>query len=138
MILFIFIAFIMGGEFIDGAWFFPEDCYNVFICNHSYIPIHIFLPIPIDNMKKKNEMKGIDIESWKDVLAFDHENYEDFMLFHMPFALDEAGNTFWIDIQTGEIKYTDDHTCINPNNDAVTVASSFKNFCKCIRNRDMK
>ena len=121
-----------GGSFVYGAWFYPEDCYNVSIGSDSYITMDFFLSIPIDDIKK------VDIESWKDVIAQKQENYEDFMLFHIPFALDVVENTFWIDIQTGEIKFTDFEVCLNPDEDAITVASSFKNFCKCIRRRDMK
>ncbi|MDE6621176.1 MAG: hypothetical protein K2K74_11950, partial [Lachnospiraceae bacterium] len=120
-----------GGDFIYGAWFFPEDSFNVSISRFSYIEIMAFLPIPVGDTKSGN------IESRKDLIALNYENYEDFMLFHIPFALDVVDNPFWIDIQTGEIKYTNHEVCLNPDKEAITVASSFKNFCKRIRNRDM-
>lgn len=85
-----------------------------------------------------NTNKEMNIEMWKDALERMNENYEDFILFHIPFAIDAEENTFWIDIQSGEIKYTDDQTCINPNKDAVIVASSFKDFCKRIRNEKVR
>ena len=47
-------------------------------------------------------------------------------------------NPFWIDIQTGEIKYTDYEVCLNPDEDAIVVASSFKDFCKCIRKNQFR
>ena len=116
-----------GGEFIHGACFFPEGCYNVSIGSDPFIHMGVFLEIPV------NDSKEGDIESLKDLTAFYYEEYEDFMLFHIPFALDVVENPFWIDIQTGEIKYTDYEVCLNPDEDAITVASSFKNFCKHIK-----
>jgi hypothetical protein len=48
--------------------------------------------------------------------------------------IDVINNPFWIDIQTGEIKYIDFQVSTNPN-DVVTVASSFKGFCMQIKKR---
>ncbi len=115
-----------GGFFVYGAWFFPEDCYHVSIGSNPYISMDRFLGIPVDDEEE------INIEIWRDVIDREYKNYEDFILFHIPFALDVVQNTFWIDIQTGEIKYTDDEVCFNLEKDAVIVASSFKNFCKRI------
>ena len=121
-----------GGVFLRGAWFFPEECYNVSIKGESYIPMDCFLAIPVEDANEK-----INIEKWKDIIDRAYEKYEDFMLFHIPFAIDVVENTFWIDIQTGEIKYTDFEICLNPDEDAVIVASSFKNFCKRIRKNQL-
>lgn len=117
-----------GGIFLHGAWFFPEKFYNVSIRNESYISMERFLMIRVGD---SGEI--YNIEKFMDLVTINHKNYEDFMLFHIPFALDVVSNPFWIDIQTGEIKYTDYEVCINPDEDAIVVASSFKNFCKCIR-----
>ncbi len=122
-----------GGIFLHGARFFPEECYTTSIKGYPYITMDCFLSIPVDNTNKE-----MNIEMWKDALERMNENYEDFILFHIPFAIDAEENTFWIDIQSGEIKYTDDQTCINPNKDAVIVASSFKDFCKRIRNEKVR
>jgi hypothetical protein len=48
--------------------------------------------------------------------------------------IDVINNPFWIDIQTGVIKYIDFQASTNPN-DVVTVASSFKGFCMQIKKR---
>ncbi len=120
-----------GGDFVDGAWFFPEDCYNVSFGSSSYIEMGFFLSVPVEVPDEA------DMESLKDMISREHANYEDFMLFHIPFALDIVSNPFWIDIQTGEIKYTDYEVCLNPDEDAVIVASSFKNFCKCIKKNQL-
>lgn len=117
-----------GGVFIHGARFFPEECYTVSINGDPYITMDCFLSIPVDGANKE-----INIEMWKDAMERMYKSYEDFILFHIPFAIDVVENTFWIDIQTGEIKYTDRKVCLNPDEDAITVASSFKNFCKRIR-----
>lgn len=121
-----------GGDFIDGARFYPEDCYKVSLGKASYIAVSVFLSISL------NDVQGGNIESTKDMILLAHENYEDFMLFHIPFALDAVSNPFWIDIQTGEIKYTDYEVCLNPDEDAIVVASSFKDFCKCIRKNQFR
>lgn len=91
-----------------------------------------FLIIPVGDANEE-----FDIERFMDLVTIDYKNYEDFMLFHIPFALDVVSNPFWIDIQTGEIKYTDFEECLNPDEDAVIVASSFKNFCKRIRKNQL-
>jgi len=121
-----------GGFFVYGAWFFPEECYNVSIKDEPYISMDSFLIIPVGDANE-----GFDIERFMDLVTIDYKNYEDFMLFHIPFALDVVSNPFWIDIQTGEIKYTDFEECLNPDEDAVIVASSFKNFCKRIRKNQL-
>lgn len=121
-----------GGAFLRGAWFFPEECYNISIKGESYISMDRFLIIPVGDANEK-----FNIDRFMDLITFGHKSYEDFMLFHIPFALDIVSNPFWIDIQTGEIKYTDYEVCLNPDEDAVIVASSFKNFCKCIKKNQL-
>ena len=118
-----------GGDFIKGAWFFPESCYNSSMFENSYILLALFLPIRVDD-----EMRGLNIDVMNDLIVEKYKGFEDFILFHIPFALDVVDNPFWIDIQTGEIKYLDFQVSTNPD-DVITVASSFKEFCKCIRKR---
>ena len=56
------------------------------------------------------------------------EEFDDFMDFHFPFAYG-AGGDFWIDIQTGEVKFSD-YELEGYNTEAIiTVASSFSDFC---------
>jgi hypothetical protein len=92
-----------GGDFVNGAWFFPESCYSSSIYGKSYITLAMFLGIRVDDQER-----GLNI--------------------------DVINNPFWIDIQTGEIKYIDFQVSTNPN-DVVTVASSFKDFCMQIKKR---
>lgn len=120
-----------GGCF-RRARFYPEECYTDSINGYSYVEMDLFLTIPVDG-----DEEHLTIETWKDIIDLSNPNYEDFILFHIPFAIDGAQNTFWIDIQTGEIKYTDRDECLNPDEDAITVASSFKNFCKRIKKFDI-
>ncbi len=118
-----------GGDFIDGAWFFPESCYNSSVFGNPYITLAMFLGVRVDDQEG-----GLNIDVMNDIITEKYKKFEDFVLFHIPFALDVIDNPFWIDIQTGEIKYIDFQVSNNPN-DVITVASSFKNFCKCIRKR---
>ena len=92
----------------------------------------VFLPIPTEN--DTGEFKEVTMEDIKDSIVEKYSDFEDFVLFHIPFVLDVTDNPFWIDIQSGEIKYTDFEESHNPD-DAITVASSFKEFCKRIENR---
>ncbi|MCM1500193.1 MAG: hypothetical protein NC124_17155 [Clostridium sp.] len=118
-----------GGDFIDGAWFFPESCYNSSVFGKSYITLAMFLGVREDDHEE-----GLNIDVMNDIITEKYKKFEDFVLFHIPFALDVIDNPFWIDVQTGEIKYIDFQVSNDPN-DVITVASSFKNFCKCIRKR---
>lgn len=120
-----------GLNFAHGAWFFPEKCYNISLAGDPYITLDFFLSIPV------NDDEGLNIEVMKDLIVEKYDNFEDFVLFHIPFALDVVENPFWIDTQTGEIKYTDFQVSSNPD-DAITVATSFKAFCKCITNRNFQ
>lgn len=96
---------------------------------NSYITLAMFLEIRVDD-----EKRGLNIDVMQDLIGEKYKSFEDFILFHIPFALDVINNPFWIDIQTGEIKYIDFQVSTNPN-DVVTVASSFKDFCMRIRKR---
>lgn len=118
-----------GGDFVMGACFFPESCYSSSIYGKSYITLATFLGIRVDDQER-----GLNIDVMQDLVVEKHKNFEDFILFHIPFALDVINNPFWIDIQTGEIKYIDFQVSTNPN-DVVTVASSFKGFCMQIKKR---
>ncbi|UED78793.1 hypothetical protein FH508_0015175 [Lysinibacillus sp. CD3-6] len=55
------------------------------------------------------------------------EEFENFLLFHIPFA----DNDFWIDIQTGETKYIDYEESYDPDDDAIFVNDEeMKTLCK--------
>lgn len=126
-----------GGDFTYGAWFIPEDCYNIFKNGEEpYITLEFFLPIPVDNDCTDDDIIGLNMEVVKDIIVEKYSAFEDFVLFHIPFAMDVTGNPFWIDIQSGEIKYTDFQKSQIPD-DAMTVAFSFKDFCNCIRKRSI-
>lgn len=134
-----FIAFYTahnGGDFIDGAWFFPEDGYNVSAIGKSYITLSLFLEIYVENGSADGRFRALNQDVMKYLIEEKYEGFEDFILFHIPFALDQTENPFWIDIQTGEIRYTDFEVSTNPD-EAVTVASSFKSFCERIRKRNI-
>jgi len=122
-----------GGDFTYGAWFVPEEGYHV-LKGDPYITVGVFLPLPTAG--NNGQFKELDMEDIKDNVVDKYIAYEDFVLFHIPFALDVVDNPFWIDIQTGEIKYTNFEESFNPD-DAIVVAPSFKDFCKRIRNRNI-
>jgi len=118
-----------GGSFIYDAWFYPENCNNVSKIGDSFITLGLFLKIPTD--RDDLDYIGVSMENIKDRILENYDDFEDFVLFHIPFATDVTGNPFWIDIQSGDIKYTDFQESTNPD-DAITVSFSFGNFCKRI------
>jgi len=126
-----------GGSFMYGAWFNPDDYYNI-PQSYQCLTLMSFIPIPIDNDSEDEPFRGLDTEYEKDLIVEKFSNFEDFVLFHIPFALDAAGSPFWIDIQSGEIKFTDfqERFSADPD-DAITVAFSFGEFCKRITNRNI-
>ena len=84
-----------GLDFIRGARFFPESCYDISMYWTQYIGVALFLPIRVND-----EGKGLNIDTMRYIIEEKYESFEDFVLFHIPFALDVADNPFWIDIQT--------------------------------------
>ena len=121
-----------GLDFIEEACFVPEECYNVVLNDDPYITLGFFLSIPVE----QNE-RGLNINNMNDYIVEKYEEFEDFVLFHIPFALDVVDNPFWIDIQSGEIKYIDFRKNYRPD-DVITVAASFKSFCKRITKRHLQ
>ena len=120
-----------GLDFIHGARFFPESCYDISMYWNQYIGVTLFLP-----MRVNDEGKGLNIDTMRYMIEEKYDSFEDFVLFHIPFAVDVTDNPFWIDIQTGEIKYIDFEESTDPD-DVITVAPSFKEFCKRIRGRSV-
>lgn len=53
---------------------FPEVCYHFYIGSELYITMSIFLPIPIDDIKRIDDIKGFDIENWNDLLTLKYRN----------------------------------------------------------------
>lgn len=121
-----------GMDLIEGAWFYPEECCNVELNGAPYITLGLFLHIPVES-----DNRGLHMENMNDFIVEKYEEFEDFVLFHIPFALDVVDNPFWIDIQSGEIKYINFEKSQSPD-DVTTVATSFRNFCRCITKRHLK
>lgn len=118
-----------GGIFTKRAFFYPHNYYNL-SKDYELIEIGSFLHLsPLEDDEKSNFTISIEEE-------IDRRNYsddfEDFILFNIPFAINDADNDFWIDIQSGEIKYVDYSVSYDPNN-AIIIAPSFSDFCKNIK-----
>ena len=63
------------------------------------------------------------------------EDFNDFIDFHFPFAFNDGDNDFWIDIQSGEVKYIDYEDFGYDSNKAIIVSSSFKDFIMNLKSR---
>ena len=129
-----FVAFYLahnGGAFVGCAYFYPNAVYEV-PNDYRVIEVASFLHIPSLEEDDIVEPYTISIESEKDRRIDYSDAFEDFVSFHIPFAENDDDNSFWIDIQTGEVKYIDFESMdYNPAN-AIVVASSFSDFCKRI------
>ena len=102
-----FIRFYMvhnGVDFTMGAWFFPETCFNISMID-TPITLGSFLRIRVEDKNMQGNIRGLDMDNMNDLIVEKYSAFEDFVLFHIPFALDVVQNPFWIDTQTGEIKY---------------------------------
>jgi len=123
-----------GGEFTQNAFFYPCDSYEA---ARKYSPIevasffHISLYDDIEDTDDE-EVCTFSIAEEKDRRLIASEKFEDFNLFNIPFANNHGDNSFWIHIQTGEVRYMDFGKSYDPN-DAILVAPSFYDFCKQIR-----
>ncbi|MEK4425951.1 SMI1/KNR4 family protein [Solibacillus sp. FSL K6-1523] len=120
-----------GGVFTKGAYIYPDNFYE--ISNKDYLSIEIssFFHIPLIE-GEDDSSSTMSIEKAIDRRIDYSDDFENFVLFHIPFADNHADNDFWIDIQTGEIKYMDYEESYNPE-DAIIVAPSFLEFCKHIQ-----
>ena len=63
------------------------------------------------------------------------ENFDEFIDFHFPFAFNDGDNDFWIDIQSGEVKYID-YEDFGYDPKAIIVASSFNEFITNLESRE--
>ena len=63
------------------------------------------------------------------------EDFDEFIDFHFPFAFNDGDNDFWIDIQSGEVKYIDYEDFGYDSNKAIIVSSSFKDFIMNLKSR---
>ena len=64
------------------------------------------------------------------------EDFDEFIDFHFPFAFNDGDNDFWIDIQSGEIKYIDYEDLGYDPDKAIIVASSFNEFITNLESRE--
>ncbi|MCH1624640.1 SMI1/KNR4 family protein [Ferdinandcohnia quinoae] len=120
-----------GGVFSKGAYIYPNNFYEVLNKDYYSIEIGSFYHILLIE-DEADSVYTTSIERAKDRRIDYSEEFEDFVLFHIPFADNHADNDFWIDIQTGEIKYMDYEISSDPK-DAIIVAPSFPDFCKHIQ-----
>jgi len=116
-----FISFYMahnGIYFHDGAFMKRSRFYQINKNEYDELEIEFFYEIGNDLEKMWNASK---------------EHSEDAKLFaqkHIPFASDAAGNEFWIEIETGIVKYISWEYDFP---EAITIAApSFKEFCQAI------
>ena len=64
------------------------------------------------------------------------EDFDEFIDFHFSFAFNDGDNDFWIDIQSGEVKYIDYEDFGYDPDKAIIVASSFNEFITNLESRE--
>lgn len=117
-----------GGCFTNGAYIYRDNFYKVEKSDYNVIEVSSFFHIPVKGDIEDSEYTMSILEAI-DRREDYSEDFDEFTSFHIPFADNFGDNDFWIDIQTGEIKYIDYEESDNPN-DAIIIAPSFIEFCQ--------
>jgi hypothetical protein len=116
-----------GGIFPDGARFYRNKIYRVPKGGYTSVEIEGFYFIPkFEGERAPNLMSIPDI--WR-INKNSSKTLELFSKTHFPFAADASGNNYWINIDTGKVKYT----ALDSDGSEVEVAPSFSVFCKGIQ-----
>lgn len=116
-----------GGCFSNGVYIYRDNFYKVERGDYNSIEVSSFFHIPLieDNDDFEYTISIPDAAERREDYS---RKFSEFVSFHIPFAENFGDNDFWIDVQTGEIKYIDYEESDNPD-DAIIVAPSFVEFC---------
>ncbi|KZE80958.1 hypothetical protein AV926_09290 [Myroides marinus] len=117
-----FIQFYLAtnGVFFSGE---PVVSTEKFTNDDEYYEIDLECFYKLENIvKMRNAIKNRSVEASK------------FVETHIPFATNAAGNDFFIEIPTGEIKYISWEDEIEEG--LIWIAPSFKDFCSAIISRE--
>ena len=126
-----------GGDFTEYARFYPNESCDLpedWTDHKDLKEMNVlgFYEIALPNEEKKS----FSIQEIAKSLYEHNESGDSFKKFittHIPFANDLSSSIYLISVLSGEIKYLDfTEDFFNPEN-AVTVATSFSDFCKRIK-----
>ena len=122
-----------GGKFTKGAYIYRDNFYSITKGDYNSLEVGSFFNIPLIGDNEDSEYT-MSIPDAIDRRQGHSDEFDEFTLFNIPFADNFGDNDFWIDIQTGEIKYVDYESCYDPN-DAIIVAPSFVDFCQKLQDK---
>lgn len=122
-----------GGNFTKGAYIYRDNFYSITKGDYNSLEVSSFFNIPLigDNEDSEYTMSIPDAINRR---CGSSAKFDDFISFNIPFADNFGDNDFWIDIQTGEVKYIDYESSYNPD-DAIIVAPSFIDFCQSLQGK---
>ncbi len=120
-----------GGCFTNGAYIYRDNFYKFEKGDYNAIEVSSFFHIPLIDDNEDSEYTT-SISDASERRGDYSEAFDELVLFHIPFAENFGDNDFWIDIQTGEIKYIDYEESDNPD-DTIIIALSFVEFCKYLQ-----
>lgn len=122
-----------GVLFKERVFFYPDKFYSNI--NKDYNPIELTSFLHVNNENNDDNFETDSITEVLERRLLISEEFEDFIDFHFPFADNFYADTdFWIDIQTGEVKYMDYEGMLYNPNKAIAIAPSFKDFCEGLSN----
>lgn len=117
-----------GGCLTKGAYIYRDNFYETKKNDYNVIEVSSFFHIPLIEDDEDSEYTLSIPEAAERREGYSNK-FDKFVLFHIPFADNFGDNDFWIDVQTGEVKYIDYEECDNPD-DAILIAPSFIEFCE--------
>ncbi|MDR5784647.1 hypothetical protein QCE63_35240 [Caballeronia sp. LZ065] len=116
-----------GGIFLNGARFYRNKIHRIQKGGYTSVEIEGFYFIPRFEGERVPKLMSIP-EMWR-INKKSFKTLELFSKAHFPFAADASGNNYWIDIETGKIKYI----AMDSDGSEVEVAPSFSIFCRGIQ-----
>lgn len=93
-----------GVYFIDGACFYRDTFYKVSSGDYNRMGVEGFYFIP-QYFDQKQPDSNLSILRVQKIRSMYSDSVSEFTKTHYPFASDAGGNEYWIDTDTGCIKY---------------------------------
>lgn len=119
-----------GGYFSGGAYFYRDAFYSIKSNDYNLMEIEGFNFIQSYPNEESSFLLSIN-EIW-DTRRKYSKNMKEFAKRHFPFAGDAGDNDYWLDMESGYVKYIRWESDDNPDS-AIIVAPTFHDFCMKIQ-----
>ncbi|MEX6232416.1 SMI1/KNR4 family protein [Providencia hangzhouensis] len=120
-----------GGYFYGGAFIYRDNFYKIEDNDYNLMEIESFNFIPINDVDSPYLLSVSDVLKYRCNVS---KAFLDFSQLHIPFAGDAGDSDYWINLETGKIKYTKS-TDIDCLNNIIDIAPSFCDFCTNIQSQ---